>query len=292
MDIDDALVGRLVDARFPQWSHLPIRQVLPGGWDNRTFRLGDELLVRLPSADGYAAAVAKEQRWLPVIAPRVSLEVPQPVAHGEPTAEFPRPWSVYRWIEGVPAGDAEIGDPNAFAADLARFLTELARVDTARAPAAGAHSFHRGAHPRHYDPEVQRSLAHLAGAIDTSAARRVWDAALRTEITAAPVWFHGDIAHGNLLVRNGRLAAVIDFGTSGVGDPACDLAIAWTMFDDDARETYRTALPWDADVWARGRAWALWKAMLLAAGDTGAHDPEAEARSARAVIERILADAA
>ena len=119
----------------------------------------------------------------------------------------------------------------------------------------------------------------------------MWDAALRTEITAPPVWFHGDIAHGNLLVRDGNLWAVIDFGTSGVGDPACDLAIAWTMFDDGARAAFREGLPWDDEVWARGRAWALWKAMLVAASDTGAHDPEAEARSARGVIERILADA-
>jgi len=129
------------------------------------------------------------------------------------------------------------------------------------------------------------------GPIDVDAARRVWDAALATEITGPAVWFHGDIAPGNLLLRSGRLAAVIDFGTSGMGDPACDLAIAWTMFDDPARAAFRRALPWDDDVWVRGRAWALWKAMLVAGGDTGSHDPEAEARSARAVIERILADA-
>ena len=138
---------------------------------------------------------------------------------------------------------------------------------------------------------MRRSLGRLDGAIDTDAARAVWEAALATEITAPPVWFHGDIAHGNLLVRDGRLAAVIDFGTSGVGDPACDLAIAWTMFDDSARAAFRDGLPWDDEVWARGRAWALWKAMLLAAGDTGSHDPEGETRRARAVIERILADA-
>jgi aminoglycoside phosphotransferase (APT) family kinase protein len=291
MELNDALVRQLVDAQFPQWAHLPIRQVTPGGWDNRTFRLGEGLLVRLPSADGYAASVAKEQRWLPVIAPSVPFEIPRPVALGRPTPEFGRPWSVYGWIDGVPASEAGIGDLTGFARDVAYFLTELARVDSTDGPLAGAHSFHRGAHPRFYDDEVQRSLARLGDAIDTEAARRVWDAALRTEITAPPVWFHGDIAHGNLLVRDGNLWAVIDFGTSGVGDPACDLAIAWTMFDDGARADFREGLPWDDEVWARGRAWALWKALLVAAGDTGAHDPEAEARSARGVIERILADA-
>ena len=292
MDLDDALVRRLIDAQFPQWASLPIRQVLPGGWDNRTFRLGQDLLARLPSADGYVEAVAKEQRWLPVIAPGVPFEIPHPVARGEPTPQFRRPWSVYRWIDGVPVGDAALEDLPAFARDVARFLTALARVESTGGPMAGPHSFHRGAHPRFYDEDVQRSLSRLDGAIDTAAAREVWEAALRTEITTPPVWFHGDIAHGNLLVRGGCLAAVIDFGTSGVGDPACDLAIAWTMFDDEARDAFRGALPWDDGVWARGRAWALWKAMLLAAGDTGAHDPDAEARKARAVIGRILADAA
>jgi aminoglycoside phosphotransferase (APT) family kinase protein len=174
---------------------------------------------------------------------------------------------------------------------VARFLTALARVDADGGPRAGTHSFERGAHPRVYADDVERSLARLDGTMDTKAARSVWEAALRTEITAPPVWFHGDIAHGNLLTREGRLSAVIDFGTSGVGDPACDLAIAWTMFDDEARAVFRSGLEWDDGVWARGRAWALWKALLVAAGGAGAHDPEAEAAASRAVIERILADA-
>jgi aminoglycoside phosphotransferase (APT) family kinase protein len=291
MTIDDALVGRLVDAQFPRWSDLPIRQVRPGGWDNRTFRLGNELLVRLPSADGYVEAVAKEQRWLPVLAPNLPLEISEPVGLGEPTAEFPRPWSVYRWIDGRPAGEAPIDDLTGFARDTAAFLRALAGVRTPDGPLAGTHSFWRGAHPRVYDDDVRRSLRRLDGVIDTGAARWMWEAALATEITAPPVWFHGDIAPGNLLLRGGRLAAVIDFGTSGMGDPACDLAIAWTMFDAPARAAFRTALPWDDGVWARGRAWALWKAMLVAAGDTGSHEPEGESRKARAVIGRILADA-
>lgn len=290
MTVDEALVRRLVDAQFPEWSHLPIRQVLPGGWDNRTFRLGDQLLVRLPSADGYVAAVEKEQRWLPLIAPHVPFEIPSPVALGEPTAQFARPWSIYRWIEGVPAGAAEIGDLASFARDIATFLDALAGVDVADGPEPGPHNMWRGAHPRVYDDDVQRSIAVLDGVFDTDAARRVWDAALATEIVGPPVWFHGDVAHGNLLLRAGRLAAVIDFGTSGVGDPACDLAIAWTLFDDDARAVFRDTLRCNQDVWARGRGWALWKAMLLAGGDTGAHEPQAEARTARAVIDRILAD--
>ncbi|MGZ8804391.1 MAG: phosphotransferase, partial [Microbacterium sp.] len=204
MTLDDALVRRLIDRQFPHWARLPIRQVLPGGWDNRTFRLGEELLVRLPSADGYADAVAKEQRWLPLIAPHVPYEIPRPVAQGEPTAEFSRPWSVYRWIDGVPAGAAPIRDLTALARDVASFLGALARVDAAGGPGAGAHSFWRGAHPRVYDDDVQRSLVRLDGEIDVAAARAAWDAARETEIAAPAVWFHGDIAPGNLLLREGR----------------------------------------------------------------------------------------
>ena len=208
MAIDEALVERLVATQFPQWRELAVRLVSPGGWDNRTFRLGDDLLVRLPSADGYVAAVAKEQRWLPVLGPHLPFRVPEPVALGAPTPEFKRPWSVYRWIDGVPAGDATITDLDAVAADVARLLGALAQVDPADGPVAGPHSFWRGAHPRVYDDEVQRSLEQLVGVIDTGAARAVWDAALRTEITAPAVWFHGDIAPGNLLLRDGRLTAV------------------------------------------------------------------------------------
>lgn len=290
MEIDETLARRLVDAQFPHWRGLSIRQVFPGGWDNRTFRLGQELLVRLPSADGYAAAVPKEQRWLPVIGPAVPLAVPMPVALGTPTTEFPRPWSVYRWIDGTPALDVPDLDLTALAADLALFLTALAEVDSRDAPRAGPHSFWRGAHPHVYDADVQRCLAELDGRIDTAAARAIWDAAADADITSAAVWFHGDIAPGNLLLRDGRLRAVIDFGTSGVGDPACDLAIAWTLLDDPARALFRDRMPWDEATWIRGRAWALWKTMLTLADASGTHDPAKESRKSRAVIDRILGD--
>ena len=191
----------------------------------------------------------------------------------------------------MPAGEATIAQLDGFAADVARFLVALAGVDAADGPAAGPHCFWRGAHPRVYDQDVQRSLRQLDGTIDTIRAREVWDAAGETEITAPAVWFHGDIAHGNLLTQSGKLTAVIDFGTSGVGDPACDLAIAWTMFDASARAVFRRGLPWDEDVWTRGRAWALWKAMLTLADPSGSHDPETEARRSRTVIQKVLQDA-
>ena len=258
--IDAALVRRLLAEQFPQWRDLPVRPVEADGWDNRTYRLGSELSVRLPTADGYVPGVAKENRWLPVLAPLLPLPVPEPVAHGVASATFPRPWSVRRWIDGAPAGDGI--DQEQFALDLARFLVVLRAVDAEDGPVAGEHSFHRGGSLAAYDEETRACLARLE--LDD---RGAWDAALATTWNRPDVWFHGDVAVGNLLVSQGRLAAVIDFGTCGVGDPACDLVIAWTFLDTPARLIFRREVDLDEDTWARARGWALWKALLGLRGD-------------------------
>ena len=260
--IDAELAGQLIQSQFPGYAHLPVTQVLPGGNDNRTFRLGDELAIRMPSAEGYAASVAKEQRWLPVIARGVPLPVPEPVAAGAPDDRYPFAWSINRWMPGQSALDAPPADTVAFARDLAQFLKALQTVPTAGAPLAGAHSFFRGADPVHYDDETREAIARLGDAIDGPLATRLWEEGLAAIYTGEPVWFHGDVATGNLLVRDGRLSAVIDFGTSGVGDPACDLYIAWTSLDPAARAAFRDELAVDDGMWARGRAWTLWKALI------------------------------
>lgn len=210
--IDADLVRRLVAAQFPQWVDLAIRPVEFDGWDNRTFHLGAQMTVRLPSADRYTFQVEKEHRWLPKLAPQLPLPIPVPLAMGVPGEGYPWHWSVYRWLAG-----------------------------------------------------------------ETAATWR-----------GSPVWFHGDIAAGNLLVERGRLSAVIDFGTSGVGDPACDLAIAWTLFAGESREAFRAALPADEATWARGRGWTLWKALITLAGNIDTNS--AEAGKARRVIDEVLAD--
>jgi len=261
-EIDADLARRLVASQFPNCAHLPITQVLPGGIDNRTFRLGDELAIRMPSAEGYAASVAKEQRWLPVIARVVPLPVPEPVAAGEPDDRYPFAWSINRWMPGASAIEAPPEDTVTFARDLARFLLALQTVPTEGAPLAGAHSFFRGADPVFYDDETRQAIARLGDAIDGPLATRLWEEGLAATYTGPPVWFHGDVATGNLLVQNGRLSAVIDFGTSGVGDPACDLYIAWTSLDPAARAAFRDELGVDDGMWARGRAWTLWKALI------------------------------
>jgi aminoglycoside phosphotransferase (APT) family kinase protein len=294
-DITPELVARLVEAQFPQWAHLPVAPVQVDGWDNTTFRLGDVLSVRLPSADGYVPQVEKEHRWLPVLAPRLPLPIPEPLAKGAPACGFPRPWSVYRWLEGEPATVERVPDLDRFAAELAAFLAALQGVDTTAGPPAGAHSFHRGGPLATYDAETRASISALCDEIDAAAATDAWDAALAATWSGAPVWVHGDVTGSNLLVAAGRLSAVIDFGCSAVGDPACDLTMAWTFFSGSSREAFREALALDEGTWARGRGWALWKALItLRRARTGAAGDDAQRFGwrvdARGVVDEVLAD--
>lgn len=266
MEIDAALAGRLVAEQFPRWGDLPIRPVTLGGWDNRTFHLGERMTVRLPSAARYAALVEKEQRWLPRLARDLPLPIPAPLAIGRPGRGYPWPWSVYGWLDGETAAAARIDDLPRFAADLGAFLSALHRIDATDGPVAGPHCFWRGGPLATYDAETRTAITALGSRIDARAVTEVWEAALKTTWTAAPVWVHGDMAAGNLLVVDGSLSAVIDFGCSCVGDPACDLAVAWTFLEAGAREAFRAALPLDSGTWARGRGWTLWKALIVYAG--------------------------
>ena len=273
--IDAALVRRLIAQQFPQWADLPVTPVKIDGWDNRTYRLGTELTARLPTHETYTAAIDKEHEWLPVLAPYLPVAIPEAVAKGSPGEGYPYHWAIRRWIDGETATSENIADLDEFARSIAEFILALQSLDATGGPVAGAHSFYRGAPPEYYHDETVEALAVLKGRIDTDLAREVWDAALATSWDRTPVWFHGDIASGNLLVRDGRLSAVIDFGTSGVGDPACDLVIAYTFFAGESRETFRAAVGQDRDTWARARGWALWKALIT---------------TDLPVVERVLAD--
>jgi len=274
--IDDALVRRLVTAQFPQWKDLPVRSVETAGWDNRIFHLGEHMFVRLPRAAAYAAQVEKEYRWLPQLAPLLPLQIPTPLAIGEPADGYPWKWSIYQWIEGETATPERIGDLNDFATGLAEFLIPLHRIDPTHGPRPGPHNFYRGGSLTTYDAETRQAIAVLKGKFDTRAATEVWDMALQAKWDRAPMWLHGDVSAGNLLIRQGRLSAIIDFGLVGVGDPACDLSIAWTLFRGESRETFRAMLTLDPGTWARGRAWTLWKALIVAADLTETNAVEAE----------------
>lgn len=296
--LDVALVRRLLTLQFPDWADLPIRPVEVDGWDNATFRLGDDMSVRLPSHEAYEPQVQKEHEWLPRLAPLLPLPIPVPLGLGVPSADFPMHWSVRRWLEGDVASVAPINDRVAFASALAAFLGALYRIDAADGPPAGGHSHFRGApltgrafgRPPYdtFDAQVRSAIVVLGERIDADLCTEVWDAATRTPWGHAPLWIHGDVAADNLLVRDGRLGAVIDFGCSAVGDPACDLVIAWTFFSGESRDAFRSRLPLDEATWARGRGWALWKALIVLARaiDTAS---ELEAAS-RHVVEEVLID--
>jgi len=287
LDIDVFLVGQLVVTQFPQWAHLPIRAVEFGGWDNRTFRLGEHMSVRLPSAARYAKQVEKEQRWLPKLAPLLPLPIPIPLAMGAPALGYPWHWSVYRWLSGESATTDRITDLEQFATTLAHFLLALQQIDAANGPPPGAHNFFRGGSLTIYDAETRQAIAALSNQIDTRAVTAVWEASLAATWCGAPVWVHGDVSASNLLVEKGRLSAVIDFGSSGVGDPACDLSIAWTLFEGESRKVFRSALPVDHATWARARGWTLWKALITACQ---APRQDLEGRKSRRIIDEILAD--
>ena len=259
--VDTETVQRLVSDQFPQWSQLDIEPVRNPGWDNFTFHLGEDFLVRLPSAAEYALAVEKEQRWLPRLAPHLPVPIPSVRGTGVAGQGYPFGWSVYEWLDGSTATQADLADRARFAGQVADFIESLRNIDPTDGPQPGIHNWYRGATLLTYDATARRAMDALTGHIDVDRAAAVWAAALAATWDGTDVWFHGDLAQGNLLLRDGQLGAVIDFGTCGVGDPSCDLAIAWTLLDESGRELLRDRLQIDDAAWARGRGWALWKTL-------------------------------
>ncbi len=246
------------------------------------------MTVRLPSGEAYAAQVEKEQRWLPRLAPLLPLPVPVPLAMGVPADGFLWHWTVYRWLEGETATIERIDDLKQCATTLARFLGALQQIDPTKGPTPGPHNFFRGGPPATYDTETRQAIPVVRDMIDAKAVTRVWEAALKATWRGTPVWLHGDVSASNLLVNGGRLSAVIDFGCLGVGDPACDLIIAWTLFSGESRDSFRAALELDDATWARGRGWALWKSLITLAESM--HTNPSAAAGARRVIDQVLSD--
>jgi aminoglycoside phosphotransferase (APT) family kinase protein len=285
--VDETVVRRLLAKQFPEWADLPLEPVEPRGTDNWLYRLSGELVVRLPCRERTVATLVRERTWLPRLAGRLPLEIPLPVAAGEPGAGYPWTWSVYRWLDGENAIDARVADLAQAAVDLAALLEALQRIDPDDGPGHGEENFFRGAPLVTFDPRVRVDLARLRDEIEVEAVTSVWDEALRApELDGPPVWVHGDLDCRNLLTRKGRLAAVVDFGCLGVGDPACDVAVAWKVLSPDTRDIFRSALSVDDATWARARGWAVSQALGALAYYTPETNPSlvAEAR-------RWLADA-
>jgi aminoglycoside phosphotransferase (APT) family kinase protein len=262
VDTDVALVRRLLEDQFPLWAALSIDPVPSWGTDNALYRLGDEMVVRLPRIERSVSALVKERTWLPMLAPRLPLRVPVPLAVGVPADGYAFEWSVYSWLDGVDATAGTLVDDAHVAEALERFLVALWRIDAADGPTPGEHNVYRGEPLRRRDPRTRVSIDALRGSIDAAAATAAWEAALAApDWSGRPVWIHGDLDARNLLVENGRLSGVIDWGCLGVGDPACDMAVAWKVVSPEARAAFCDALSVDDATWGRARGWALSQAV-------------------------------
>lgn len=259
VETDPLLVRRLIARQFPQWADLPVSPVASSGTDNAVYRLGDDMSVRMPRIHWAIHQIDKEREWLPKLAPHLPLKVPEPLARGEPGEGYPWHWAIYRWIAGQNPTHDTLADPVVTARELAQFLTALQKIDTTSAPAAK-----RGVSLTTRDAQVREAIDALKGMMDADPIMAIWDETLEApEWSRAPVWAHGDMLPGNLLMENGRLHAVIDFSGLGSGDPACDLMIAWRLFSGESRRAFRAALGMDDATWIRGRGHALAQALIF-----------------------------
>ncbi len=250
LDIDEALVRAHLEQQFPAWAELPLTRVEPEGTVNVIYRLGDELSARLPRRDGAEVEEDLEFLWLPVLGPLLPLDVPGPIARGQPGAGYPWFWSVHTWVDGeAPAGPVE-------ADALAGFIAALQRADTAGAPEP---SSGRGKPLAWRDGAVRDALER----VEAPGARELWEESLAApEWPGARVWIHADLDARNVLVRGGRLAAVIDWGGMGVGDPAVDVMAVWKLVAHEERDRFRAALAVDDATWLRARGWAVSQALI------------------------------
>ena len=256
--ISPPLIRNLLRAQFPHWAALEITEVPSGGTDNVMCRLGRELVVRLPRAAATIPTLEKEQAWLPRLEQALPIAVPRLVARGQASPDYPAPWSINAWIEGATYREDAVTDWDAFVQALTTFVHALQSIDITGAPTPGRHNFGRGAPLATRDLRVRAALDAAASWLDIDAARAAWDEDSRSpEWPGPPRWIHGDIHANNILLSDGRLHAVIDFGGLGVGDPACELALAWRLLPSRARPQFRTLIGPDVATWRRARAWAL-----------------------------------
>lgn len=259
LDLDAALVRRLLAAQFPRWADLPIVALPAGGTDNAIFRLGDELSVRLPRRRDWSGdSDEKECAWLPKLAPQLPFRVPIPVARGRPGEGYPHEWAIHDWLPGADAASAPL-DLHHATADLVELLAALSRID----PAGGPLPSGRGGPLAPRDSHVRAGIAALGDLIDAAAVAAVWERALAApDWDGPPVWIHGDLDARNLLVEDGRITGLIDWGAMCVGDPACDVKVAWAVLDAETRPVFRELLQIDDATWARARGWALSQAVV------------------------------
>ncbi len=263
LEIDEALVRRLLEAQFPMWARLALERVSSAGTENAIYRLGDDMAVRLPFRPGMDEQIEKDHRFLPTLAPQLPLAIPLPLGRGAATAEYPSSWSVCRWLPGEEAAFDRLADPSRAARELAHFVLALQSIDATGGPAPGKHNFRRGVPLADRERWTRAAIARSEGLVDTRAIAIAWERDRDAPTwDGAPVWLHGDLTPDNLLAVDGQLTGVIDWGGLGVGDPATDLLPAWDLFRGESRQAFREAMGVDDAAWARGRGLALSVAVV------------------------------
>jgi aminoglycoside phosphotransferase (APT) family kinase protein len=280
LPIGEPLVRRLLAEQFPHWADLPLLEIEQRGTQNAIFRLGDELSVRLSRRDGPQTAGGKEFDWLPRLAPVLPFEIPVPVAQGRPNGEYPWYWDIHTWVRGETVAVEQL-DGDRAARDLATLVGALQRVSPAGAPRG------RGIPLAERDREARYWLARFG---DEEGVTARWERALAAAPwEGPPVWHHGDLDARNWLVREGRISGVIDWGSMGVGDPACDVMVAWKLHSSTARDAFRDALPIDDATWDRARGWVLSQAIAALAYYSPENNPSLY-HEARSWLDLVLSE--
>jgi aminoglycoside phosphotransferase (APT) family kinase protein len=257
VDIDSALVRQLVDSQFPDLRGIDVRHCRTMGTVNAIYRLGADLCARLPRRGDWVGSLTNELDWLDRLRPHLPLRIPEPVAVGSPAFGYPFPWAIYRWLDGDDWTADSVDDGARSAEDLASFISALRRVDTTGAPESGR------APLSELDDVTRRSIAATAG-LDTVGVTAAWERSVDAPVwDGHPVWRHCDLLPPNLLLREGRIWAVLDFGGAGIGDPAADVVAAWSVLRPGSRATFRELLGVDDATWARARGYALHQALLI-----------------------------
>ncbi len=258
------LAKKLIATQFPEYFHLNVTEVEAQGHDNRIYRIGDDMLIRMPTTEVYALKVPIEQALLPKLAKQLSIAISETVKMGLPSDDYPYPFSIYKWLNGESANHLTLSEKALahIASALANFLTELQAISNLKGPSPGQHNWWRGDHISVYDKGAKEQIANLRDIINAEHALDLWEKACATKWENTAVWIHGDFASGNILIKDNKLSGIIDFGGTALGDPACDLVIAWTFLKGNSRKIFQDAMALDDDTWLRAKAWALWKATF------------------------------
>ena len=262
--ITTKLIKRLIDVQFPEYNNLKIKAVKKQGWDNRTFRLGKEKLLRLPSGEYYSEKIIKENNFLPKLAPYLTTRISKPLKIGKPSDIYPFNFAIYDWIEGTSANHLQFSNKELqmIAKDLTVFLNELHCINNLNGPLPGKHNGWGGGELNLFDKDTKNQIGKLRNIINKTKSLDLWEQAKSSKWNKKPVWIHGDFYSGNFLIQNNKLTGVIDFGGIAKGDPAKDLVIAWTFLKNESREIFKNNMMYDSHTWIRAKGWVLWKATF------------------------------